>query len=210
MQTYDDPRRLGRLRVQVPDVLGDLAAWAMPCVPYAGPDAGLYTLPEPGTGVWVEFEAGNPDTPIWTGFFWQPNQLPEDESGNPATPPAKLLRTEGGLIISLNDKRQIIVLGNLDGEEATGVELDRSRIKLWSSDRVVVEAPHVELARNATHPVVLGDELLQYLNQLVSMFNTHMHPGQLAGGTVPVTPAPPVPPLPPATPALLSKKVTTE
>jgi hypothetical protein len=56
--------------------------------------------------------------------------------------------------------------------------------------------------------VVLGDLLLTYLNQVVSLFNTHVHPGELAG-TVPVTPAPPVPPFPPAEPKLLSTKVKT-
>jgi hypothetical protein len=56
---------------------------------------------------------------------------------------------------------------------------------------------------------VFGDNLLQYLNQLVTMFNTHLHPGELAAGVLPVTPAPPVPPFPPATPSLLSMKVKT-
>ncbi|HEU5098951.1 MAG TPA: hypothetical protein VFU22_08030 [Roseiflexaceae bacterium] len=40
------------------------------------------------------------------------------------------------------------------------------------------------------------------------MYQTHVHPGQMAG-PIPVTPAPPVPPLPPATPTLLSMKVKT-
>jgi hypothetical protein len=47
------------------------------------------------------------------------------------------------------------------------------------------------------------------LNQLVTMFNTHVHPGELAIGVLPVTPAPPVPPFPPATPDLLSFQVKT-
>jgi hypothetical protein len=51
--------------------------------------------------------------------------------------------------------------------------------------------------------------LLLYLNQLVSLYQTHIHPGELALGVFPVTPAPPVPPLPPPTPDLLSTKVKT-
>jgi len=72
----------------------------------------------------------------------------------------------------------------------------------------VVEAPQIQLVADSTHPLVFGDNLLQYLNQLVSMFNAHVHPGELALGILPVTPAPPVPPFPPATPDLLSVKVT--
>jgi hypothetical protein len=52
--------------------------------------------------------------------------------------------------------------------------------------------------------------LLIYLNQLVAMFNAHVHPGELAAGFIPVTPAPPVPPFPPATPSLISTKVVVE
>ena len=72
----------------------------------------------------------------------------------------------------------------------------------------VVEAPQIELVEGATHPLVFGDNLLQYLNQLVATFNAHLHPGETVLG-IPVTPAPPVAPFPPATPSLLSVKVKT-
>jgi uncharacterized protein involved in type VI secretion and phage assembly len=66
-----DPLQQARLLVQVPDVLGlSTSSWAMPCVPVAGPQMGVYVLPLVGAGVWVEFEGGNPDYPIWTGGFW--------------------------------------------------------------------------------------------------------------------------------------------
>jgi uncharacterized protein involved in type VI secretion and phage assembly len=66
-----DPMQKGRLLVQVPDVTGlGTSSWAMPCVPIAGPQMGSFFLPVIGSGVWVEFEGGNPDYPIWTGCFW--------------------------------------------------------------------------------------------------------------------------------------------
>lgn len=66
-----DPMQQGRLQVQVPDVAGLIpTTWAMPCVPLAGINAGILALPAIGTGVWVEFEQGNPDHPIWVGCFW--------------------------------------------------------------------------------------------------------------------------------------------
>ena len=66
-----DPEQRGRLLVQVPDVLGlGISSWAMPCVPMAGIQMGAYFVPLIGSGVWVEFEGGNPDYPIWTGGFW--------------------------------------------------------------------------------------------------------------------------------------------
>ena len=78
----DDPMRLGRLQVEVPEVLGEgRTSWAMPCVPFAGPGVGLFAQPPVGGHIWVEFEAGDPDYPIWTGCFWGtaewPSTIPE-------------------------------------------------------------------------------------------------------------------------------------
>ena len=72
-----DPRRLGRLKVVVPEVGGDdLPMWALPCVPYAGKGVGLWALPSIGSAVWVEFEGGEPDYPIVAGGFWLEGQVP--------------------------------------------------------------------------------------------------------------------------------------
>lgn len=69
-----DPMQLGRLLIIVPDVLGLVpSTWAEPCVPLAGPTGppmGVYLVPPIGAGVWVEFEQGNPDYPIWVGCRW--------------------------------------------------------------------------------------------------------------------------------------------
>lgn len=66
-----DPMQQGRLQVQVPDVAGLApATWAMPCVPIAGIQNGMVALPIIGSGVWVEFEQGDPQHPIWVGCFW--------------------------------------------------------------------------------------------------------------------------------------------
>lgn len=182
-----DPTGRGRLEVLVPAVMGEQPVWAMPCVPYAGKNMGLYTIPEAGTGVWVEFEAGDPSYPIWVGCFWADDQAPENAHGVQATPPLKIIRSRKGLLITLDDdKQEITVKGNL---------------------KVIVEAPLIELVENATHPVVFGDRLLQHLNQRMSLYNAHLHPGQTVFGFVPVTPAPPTPTLPAATSALISAKV---
>lgn len=66
-----DPMQIGRIQVMVPDVSNVmLSSWAMPCTPVAGINMGLFTLPLIGGGVWVEFEQGDPDYPIWVGGFW--------------------------------------------------------------------------------------------------------------------------------------------
>jgi uncharacterized protein involved in type VI secretion and phage assembly len=202
-----DPTHRGRLKVRVPMFLDSLEIWAMPCVPYADDRMGLHNLPEPDTGVWIEFEAGNPDYPIWTGCFWADAQLPKDQNGTEASAPMKIWRTKQGLLLAMDDDNQTISLSDKHGHNFMTIDVSGGSVKIQASAKVVVEAPAIELVENATHPLVFGDQLLQYLNQLVVMFNTHMHPGELAVGVLPVTPMVPVPQFPPAQPSLLSTRV---
>jgi uncharacterized protein involved in type VI secretion and phage assembly len=66
-----DPQQMGRLLVQVPAVSGlGPASWAMPCAPLAGIQMGVFVVPLIGAGVWVEFEAGDINHPIWSGGYW--------------------------------------------------------------------------------------------------------------------------------------------
>ena len=99
-----DPMQLGRIQVLVPDVSGLLpSSWAMPCFPITGKQMGSYWVPQIGSGVWVEFEQGNPDYPIWVGgFFGLAAELPALAlAGNPASP-SILLQTslQNTLVIS--------------------------------------------------------------------------------------------------------------
>lgn len=67
-----DPMQQGRLRIQVPDVFGpQTAMWAIPCLPVGGLTQALFAVPIVGSSVWVEFEQGNPDYPLWVGCFWE-------------------------------------------------------------------------------------------------------------------------------------------
>lgn len=84
-----DPMQMGRIQVIVPDVSAVApSSWAMPCVPIAGKQMGAYFVPQIGSGVWVEFEQGDPDYPVWTGCFWgSASELPALAlAGNPVSP----------------------------------------------------------------------------------------------------------------------------
>jgi Rhs element Vgr protein len=88
------------------------------------------------------------------------------------------------------------------------IDVNSGIIKVKGNSKVIVDAPQIELVEGASHPLVFGDELLSYLNNIVNVFAAHMHPGETALG-IPVSPAPPATPMPPATPSLLSVKVKT-
>ena len=89
-----DPQRLGRIRALVPAVAEDVLNWAMPCVPYAGPGVGFFMIPPVDAHVWIEFEGGDPDYPIWSGCFWDEGDVPAD----PAIPQKKVLKTDTATI----------------------------------------------------------------------------------------------------------------
>jgi hypothetical protein len=203
-----DPLSLGRIKASVPEVLVDVdTGWAVPAAPYSGEGVGVYTVPAVGAGVWIEFEAGDVSRPIWTGCWWGTGQLPRDETGSATTPDRKIIRTEQGLLLSFDDGGKTIALSDSNGNNLIKFQVDQGQIKMQAASKVVIEAPQIELVQNATHPLVFGDNLLNYLNELVMTFNTHVHPGELALGILPVTPAIPVKPFSPATPSLLSTKV---
>ena len=84
-----DPEQRARIQAIVPDVSGILpSSWAMPCVPIAGKAMGTFMVPQIGAGVWIEYEQGDPDYPIWTGGFWGlAAEVPALAlAGNPASP----------------------------------------------------------------------------------------------------------------------------
>jgi uncharacterized protein involved in type VI secretion and phage assembly len=128
-----DPLMIGRVRAKVPDVLGDLeSGWAMPCAPFGGSSTGFFAIPAEGAGVWIEFEHGDPDYPIWAGCWWgSAAEVPPVL----LVPPYKkvMLKTEGGNSILLDDTPGIggITLETSGGQKIvlspTGIEISNGQ-----------------------------------------------------------------------------------
>jgi hypothetical protein len=102
-----DPMLQGRINVQLADRYGMFpSTWALPAVPFAAKgSAGMVALPQIGSMVWVEFEAGEPDHPIWTGAFWpDPAGFPAAAlvGATPVTPNIHL-QTTTGVMVTLSD-----------------------------------------------------------------------------------------------------------
>ncbi len=207
VSNVDDPENRGRIRAYVNEILADIESpWALPCSPYAGDGMGLYTIPPVGAGVWIEFEAGDPSRPVWVGCWWGDGQLPQNEQGTDAAPAIKMMRSESGMVISMDDDSNSLAVSDANGDNILQLDINGGVITVRGGSKAVVEAPAIELVESATHPVVFGDELMTYLNQVVQMFQSHTHPGETAAG-IPVSPAPPTPPLPAPSQSMLSSKV---
>ncbi len=116
----DDPEKIGRITARVPEVLGDeVSPWAMPSVPFAGAGHGLVVLPEVDDGVWIEFEAGDPSRPIWSGCWWGSDEMPE-----PGSQQVRALVTSGGHQLVLDDENNEVKLLHSGGAELTMTDND--------------------------------------------------------------------------------------
>ncbi len=117
-----DPLMTGRIRARVPDVTGDAdSGWALPCAPFGGSSTGFFAVPKEGAGVWIEFEHGDPEYPIWAGCWWgNATEMPPTLLVPP--PPFKkvMVRTEGGHSILLDDTPGI---GGITLETSTGAKI---------------------------------------------------------------------------------------
>lgn len=152
----------GRLAVRVPAMSPKqetVPIWAMPCSPLAGRNVGFFAIPPVGSGVWVEFEGGDPSHAIWTGCFWGHEQLPE--KANPsvsffktATGCLRMDDDEGELTLTVGDSVVLVKNGTISltvGDTSvtvTGSEvvLNSARgSKLAVSDGVSVNDDALEL-----------------------------------------------------------------
>jgi uncharacterized protein involved in type VI secretion and phage assembly len=138
-----DPKNMGRLKVWVPEVLGDRqtgvqTGWALPSAPYAGDGVGLFVVPPVNAGVWIEFEAGDASCPIWSGCWWAEGKLP-----NRATPDLKVLKTASGHTITLDDtgRAEKIEITDKHGAKIvmknSGIEIRKGSQKIELSSRSV-------------------------------------------------------------------------
>jgi uncharacterized protein involved in type VI secretion and phage assembly len=100
-----DPMQIGRLMVQVPDVLGEgTSSWAMPCFPVTGRQMGFWSIPQIGTGVWVEFEQGDIEHPIWSGcWYGSAADVPALALATPPPLSSVFMQTASQITLQLSD-----------------------------------------------------------------------------------------------------------
>ncbi len=130
-----DPQQLGRVRVWVPSLFPtegnaqpdtdspSVSDWAWPCLPFGGgPDQGFFFVPEPASKVWVEYEEGNLDNPIWVGVFWSApggqTEIPTEARDMEANEPRRrVLRTSSGHVLEFCDVegQETVTLRHKDG-----------------------------------------------------------------------------------------------
>ena len=138
----NDPERLGRIRAKLPGEAGQpITGWALPCVPYAGQQVGLFCLPENGTDVWIEFEQGDPAYPVWTGCYWRPGNAFHAAG---AHQPTVVLRTRKGRL-EIDDSSSTITITTVYGDKVT---VDKGRIRLTTGKGATIDLNGQRVAIN--------------------------------------------------------------
>lgn len=220
----DDPQGLGRIQVEFPWLDASYRTdWAPIATPLTGGGHGQFFMPEVGNEALVAFEHGEFDHPFIVGFLWNGVDTPpetelknrviftpgghtlrfEDKDGAKKV----ILRSDAGTHVTLDDVNKEVTVSDKESKNQIVIKITAGEIKIKAGTNVrieaaanvTVEAPTINLVELSTHPMVFGDQLLTYLNQLVALFNSHTHPYL----------ATPLPVFTPATPALISTKVHT-
>ena len=135
-----DPLSRGRVLVNVPSVMGTASNWALPAVPFTGVQAGFYVVPPVQANVWVEFEEGDKDRPIWCGGFWDTGTVPT-AALTPSAPVAHvLIQTTNQNVIHVCDGPLPPLL------TAGGIVLSSGKSTITiGPDGVKITAPRIEL-----------------------------------------------------------------
>jgi uncharacterized protein involved in type VI secretion and phage assembly len=126
-----DPLLMGRIRARVSDVMGEEeSGWALPAAPFGGQQMGFFALPDVGAGVWIEFEHGDPDYPVWSGVWW--GSAAEFPPLLLAPPYQKVMvRTKGGHTITLDDTPGV---GGIVLETSTGQKISMTAVEVEISN----------------------------------------------------------------------------
>ena len=162
-----DPENRGRLRLRIPSVLGAdvVSGWALPCLPYGGaPDQGFFFIPEVDATVWVEFEAGNLDYPVWVGTFWgKPGGAsdvpkPADEQSPPTR---KIIRTLKGSGIEIEDKdgEEVFIIKYNDGDKENTVTMNKDGIAVEDANenKITLDSTGMKVEDTNANKVTLDD-----------------------------------------------------
>jgi hypothetical protein len=157
-----DPLQIGRILAQVPDLLGETpSTWAMPCVPAAGIQAGCFIVPPIGSQVWMEFEQGDPDYPIWSGGFWGTvADVPIFATAPPAIPPGQniVLQTTGENMVLISDAAPTPATGGIILKSVSGamIVVNETGIYISNGQGATITLIGPAVAINETALTVVG------------------------------------------------------
>ncbi len=134
-----DPKGLGRLKIQCTLIHGNAACevWAWPQSPWASDGCGLWVIPDIGDQVYVTFDHGRADQPIWSGSWWANNEPSPDMTTKKVT-----IATKEGMKLVFDRDAKTITMSQRDGNS---VVMSSSEVRVTHGIKIVVESPEIDL-----------------------------------------------------------------
>lgn len=197
----EDPESLGRLRLTVPSVLGDevVTGWAAPCVPYGGAaDLGLLFVPEKDAGVWVEFEEGDLEFPIWVGTFWskpggeselpRPNDTDGAEQDGVQSPPTrKILKSVKGHTLQFEDADGEEMVLIVEAKNGHVVVMNKDGIQVTdgaNSHTVVLDGDGIRITDAAGNMIEMKSDAFNVVAKVPFTIDASGQPVKIVGATI--------------------------
>ena len=155
----NDPQNLGRIKAKVHELLGDTdeTNWASYCAPFGGGGHGWFFMPSPvtegakepqaGDGVWIIFEAGDLNRPVWLGFWYsEVDGKPKDADKN-----VRVLETKSGhkIVFDDNEGKEKIRIEDKSGQYVEW-EATENKITIEAKEKVIVKAPLVDIGAGSS------------------------------------------------------------
>lgn len=156
----EDPEHLQRLKLIIPVIneLEPFEYWAFPKGVFYGNGYGTQNIPELGDMVWVEFEGGRPEIPLWEHGHPARGETPKDK--DLLDYGAKWFITPKGHSVIFNDTKNTIQIKHSLGhsillnDQGISIVKDKtSNISLGSKDK-------------SKYSAVLGEPLKKILEQI--------------------------------------------
>jgi uncharacterized protein involved in type VI secretion and phage assembly len=196
-----DPQKRGRLRVTVPSVLGNevVSGWALPCAPYGGsPDIGALLIPEVGASVWVEFEMGYVEHPIWVGTFWsrpagdpespKPNDPDGAEQGSVQDPPTrKIFKTVKGHTIQFEDANGEELVIIVENTNANVIAMNKDGITITdgaNTNKVELKSSGITITDKTGNVVEMSDSAFKITSKVAFTIDASGQAVEVIGSTI--------------------------
>lgn len=182
VSSIDDPERRGRIRIQLPTLLGngkDHHAWAEPhYAALAGQNTGEFMVPYVGDFVSVMFENGDVNFPIYCGGTYAREELSADFTANYGMVRGWRFKNGTKILVDEKEGEERILIENNKG---TKILIDAQQHVTVMATEVHVDAGDVTVGSGATFSAVLAEKLAE-------LFDKHQHMTPMGPSSPPTPP----------------------
>jgi hypothetical protein len=162
----EDPEGMNRVKVIMPTIhpYDKVGEWAYPINNWGGENYGSHCLPQKGDMVWLSFEHGNPEFPLWQHAGYATGEKPEEFNSSNVYG----FKTPKGNLVIIDDADE----GKILIKYKSGKEYF-----LTQTDLIELEsAGLIKLGKNGDEFALMGNTTKNKLDVLINLILTHTHP----------------------------------